>query len=720
MNVEESARNTSTFRDISGMLSRNDASALSIVPCFFHNSDDLKKKNLLTRVIRTPGANQTPHSNDIGNSMYNSNSMTNVSLVTSTRTPIKDLNSRKLKETKPKVLKDEEVPNPTGETEEGNMSVAVNNSLPDIPAQDLEDNVMNRSTYSFSRGNIGGADESRLNLMGRINQSQQQINTAILPNENETVIVNINEQTTVANIPPPQSNSQEVANPNPNIPNLNPVEIEPDITSNKAEDWQHELTTKANHKFIVAQWSLIFITLASLMAYASIIGETPANVLFIILALANSLHTYSILRFCNKKLFKTRKGFHKILKLLDWAVLTAYAVGAFLKTQEDDVLLLPYLAPVPILIIIRLIWVRKKTSLFRIGLWIQLILLTVRVEKIHDINWNAFFLIAYIMCIAFLARVVFMAKDIQQKLRLKTELQDNAYARLIRIKILGVGWDIMLSLYSIIFILFFAGLSVRLEDRKANIFLGFSLILAMVYSIVMIYLSLKYKYEITRSIIAKIIQNDPEHIKIKELLQKELEVGISRNRAPKFLFKVSSTYYQVAKPKMKPNRPEKKNQKMVFVTVADIPASADAPQEEDKEEKEEDQQINEEEEEEQSQEEEEEEDDEDNEEEEEEEDEQVGESSPEDKNCVICCDKKADAVFMECGHGGVCYHCALEVLKKEGKCYLCRKEIQKLLKLNDTTYNTNEDLAKVQIAITFNKNHKININESFQDILNEI
>jgi len=642
MNVEESDRNTSTFRDISGMLSRNDASAMSIVPCFFHNSDDLKKKNLSTRVIRTPGAYQTPNSNDIRNFMDNSNSMTNVSLVTSTRTPIKDSNSRKLKETKPKILKDEEVPNPTGETEEGNMSVAVNNSLHDIPAQDLEDNVMNRSTYSFSRGNIGGADESRLNLMSRINQSQQQIPTAVLnPNENETIVVNINEQTTVANIHPPQSISQEVVNP----PSLSPVEVEPDITSNKAEDWQHELTTKANHKFIVAQWTLIFITLASLMAYASIIGETPANVLFIILALANSLHTYSILRFCNKKLFRTRKGFHKILKLLDWAVLTAYAVGAFLKTQEDDVLLLPYLAPVPILIIIRLIWVRKRTSFFRIGLWIQLILLTVRIEKIQDINWNAFFIIAYIMCIVFLARVVLMVKDIQQKLRLKNELQDNAYARLIRIKTLGVGWDIMLSLYSIIFILFFAGLSVRLEDQKANIFLGFSLILAMVYSIVMIYLSLKYKYEITRSIIAKIIQNDPEHIKIKELLQKELEVGISRNRAPKFLFKVSSTYYQVAKPKMKPNRqeknkPEKKNQKMVFVTVADIPASADAVQEEEKEE---DQEIKEEEEEEEVEEEEisqeeEEEDDEDNEGEEEE---QVGESSPEDKNCVICCDKKS-------------------------------------------------------------------------------
>ena len=41
-------------------------------------------------------------------------------------------------------------------------------------------------------------------------------------------------------------------------------------------------------------------------------------------------------------------------------------------------------------------------------------------------------------------------------------------------------------------------------------------------------------------------------------------------------------------------------------------------------------------------------------------------------NCLICFDKPPDAVFMECGHGGVCYDCSLELWKSTGECYLCR------------------------------------------------
>jgi hypothetical protein len=51
--------------------------------------------------------------------------------------------------------------------------------------------------------------------------------------------------------------------------------------------------------------------------------------------------------------------------------------------------------------------------------------------------------------------------------------------------------------------------------------------------------------------------------------------------------------------------------------------------------------------------------------------------------CLICFDNEPDAVFMECGHGGIksvnynkmigiCYECALEVWKSTGECYLCR------------------------------------------------
>lgn len=42
-------------------------------------------------------------------------------------------------------------------------------------------------------------------------------------------------------------------------------------------------------------------------------------------------------------------------------------------------------------------------------------------------------------------------------------------------------------------------------------------------------------------------------------------------------------------------------------------------------------------------------------------------------NCLVCFDKPPDAVFMECGHGGVCYECSLEVWKNTGECFLCRK-----------------------------------------------
>lgn len=44
-------------------------------------------------------------------------------------------------------------------------------------------------------------------------------------------------------------------------------------------------------------------------------------------------------------------------------------------------------------------------------------------------------------------------------------------------------------------------------------------------------------------------------------------------------------------------------------------------------------------------------------------------------NCLICYDKLPDAVLMECGHGGLCYECSVDIWKKNGECYLCRQVI---------------------------------------------
>lgn len=42
------------------------------------------------------------------------------------------------------------------------------------------------------------------------------------------------------------------------------------------------------------------------------------------------------------------------------------------------------------------------------------------------------------------------------------------------------------------------------------------------------------------------------------------------------------------------------------------------------------------------------------------------------QNCLICYDQKGDCIFMDCGHGGICLECSLEIWKKKRVCYLCR------------------------------------------------
>lgn len=41
--------------------------------------------------------------------------------------------------------------------------------------------------------------------------------------------------------------------------------------------------------------------------------------------------------------------------------------------------------------------------------------------------------------------------------------------------------------------------------------------------------------------------------------------------------------------------------------------------------------------------------------------------------CSVCFDKGSDSVYMPCGHGGLCFNCAIEIWKKSDDCYLCRE-----------------------------------------------
>jgi hypothetical protein len=52
-----------------------------------------------------------------------------------------------------------------------------------------------------------------------------------------------------------------------------------------------------------------------------------------------------------------------------------------------------------------------------------------------------------------------------------------------------------------------------------------------------------------------------------------------------------------------------------------------------------------------------------------------------DKKCEICFENECDAVLMECGHGGICMHCAEVLLNSKGRCYMCRGDITQVLKI---------------------------------------
>ena len=38
---------------------------------------------------------------------------------------------------------------------------------------------------------------------------------------------------------------------------------------------------------------------------------------------------------------------------------------------------------------------------------------------------------------------------------------------------------------------------------------------------------------------------------------------------------------------------------------------------------------------------------------------------------------------MDCGHGGICYECAVEIWKKNNECYLCRNVLNFILILKN-------------------------------------
>lgn len=68
------------------------------------------------------------------------------------------------------------------------------------------------------------------------------------------------------------------------------------------------------------------------------------------------------------------------------------------------------------------------------------------------------------------------------------------------------------------------------------------------------------------------------------------------------------------------------------------------------------------------------------------------------KVCFMCDEHISDAVLMECGHGGLCHACALQLWKTSSQCHLCRSPISHVLKIELPSSNYVKILATTQLV----------------------
>lgn len=66
--------------------------------------------------------------------------------------------------------------------------------------------------------------------------------------------------------------------------------------------------------------------------------------------------------------------------------------------------------------------------------------------------------------------------------------------------------------------------------------------------------------------------------------------------------------------------------------------------------------------------------------------------------CLVCCEAPCNAVFLPCGHGGLCTPCAILIFEqRDCKCTMCRQSISKVI-----TYEQGVGKGLIQAASEFN------------------
>jgi len=58
------------------------------------------------------------------------------------------------------------------------------------------------------------------------------------------------------------------------------------------------------------------------------------------------------------------------------------------------------------------------------------------------------------------------------------------------------------------------------------------------------------------------------------------------------------------------------------------------------------------------------------------------ENDDEEGLCFICFCNESNVVFLDCGHGGVCLDCAMDTIKRNNICALCRENVNQIIEID--------------------------------------
>mmetsp|Transcript_24207 Transcript_24207/g.31521 ORF Transcript_24207/g.31521 Transcript_24207/m.31521 type:complete len:164 (+) Transcript_24207:366-857(+) len=72
----------------------------------------------------------------------------------------------------------------------------------------------------------------------------------------------------------------------------------------------------------------------------------------------------------------------------------------------------------------------------------------------------------------------------------------------------------------------------------------------------------------------------------------------------------------------------------------------------------------------------------------------------EEEPCYICTSSQANGVLMECGHGGLCYACGLELARKGQTCPLCRTTIAEVIQIESMSLSFGIASSSTQVRVS--------------------